>query len=71
MWVNGCGTTYARLSDLTNYFPLAGGAIGANGITWGEASLPQDTAPQYVCTIDSFAAGGRQKWASIADLKHS
>lgn len=43
--------------------------IGANGIRWGTTSLPQDTAPQYICTIDGFANGGRQKWASIADLK--
>lgn len=43
--------------------------IGSNGIRWGTTSLPQDTAPQYVCTIDGFANGGRQKWASIADLK--
>ena len=43
--------------------------IGPNGIRWNMTSLPQDQAPQYVCTIDGFANGGRQKWASIADLK--
>lgn len=56
--------------DTTN--PIASGDysnIGSNGIRWGASSLPQDTAPQYVCTIDAFANGGRQKWASIADLK--
>lgn len=61
--------TMALTSDLANYFPLSGGAIGANGIQWEDASLPQDTAPQFICTIDAFAAGGRQKWASLADLK--
>ena len=61
--------TMALTSDLANYFPLAGGVIGANGIQWGTDSLPQDNTPQFICTIDAFAAGGRQKWASIADLK--
>lgn len=42
--------------------------IGDTGIRWGTNSLPQDTAPQYICTIDGFANGGRQKWASIADV---
>lgn len=42
--------------------------IGDNGIRWGTNSLPQDTAPQYICTIDGFANGGRQKWASVADV---
>lgn len=27
VWVNGCGTTYARLSDLSNYLPLSGGTM--------------------------------------------
>ena len=46
------------------------GNIGNNGIRWGnETQLPQDTAPQFVLTIDSFANGGRTKWASIANLK--
>ena len=26
-WVNGCGTTYTRLSDLSNYLPLSGGTL--------------------------------------------
>jgi hypothetical protein len=51
----------ALTSDLANYFPLAGGVIGANGICWGTDSLPQDREPKYVCTIDGFAQGGRQK----------
>lgn len=85
-WVNGCGTTYARLSDLDNRLALDGsntmtgklnlklygsneGNIGPNGIAWDTTSLPQDTAPQFVCTIDGFASGGRQKWASIDDLR--
>lgn len=59
----------ALYSDLANYFPLAGGSIGANGISWDASSLPQDTAPQFICTIDAFANGGRQKWASLTDLK--
>lgn len=34
VWVNGCGTTYARLSDLSNYLPLSGGTIkGTSGDT--------------------------------------
>ena len=45
------------------------GNIGPNGIRWNDTSLPQDTAPQYICTIDGFAVGGRQKWASLTDLK--
>lgn len=87
VWVNGCGTTYARLSDITNNaLALDGsntmtgklnlkatganeGNIGTNGIRWNLDSLPQDTAPQYVCTIDGFANGGRQKWATVIDLK--
>lgn len=43
--------------------------IGTNGIRWGTDSLPQDTNPQYICTIDAFASGGRQKWASVSDLR--
>lgn len=43
--------------------------IGDNGIRWGTTSLPQDSAPQYFCTIDAFASGGRQKWASLASVK--
>ena len=45
------------------------GNIGPNGIRWNTDSLPQDTAPLYVCTIEGFAQGGRQKWASIDDLR--
>lgn len=85
-WVNGCGTTYARLSDVNTRLALDGsntmtgklnlktygpneGNIGPNGIGWDTTSLPEDTAPQFICTIDGFAQGGRQKWASIANLK--
>lgn len=68
-WKSPSELGLATTTDLANYFPLAGGTIGANGISWGTASLPEDTAPQYVCTIDAFALGGRQKWASIANLK--
>jgi hypothetical protein len=35
--------------------------IGDNGIRWGSVSLPQDTAPSFICTIDAFNQGGRQK----------
>ena len=45
------------------------GNIGVNGIRWNSDSLPEDTAPQYFCTIDGFANGGRQKWASLANVK--
>ena len=45
------------------------GNIGTNGIRWNLDSLPQDTAPQYVCTIEGFALGGRQKWSTVLDLK--
>ena len=45
------------------------GNIGSNGIRWNSDSLPEDTAPQYICTIDAFASGGRQKWTSMANLK--
>lgn len=86
VWVNGCGSTYARTSDLDTRLALDGsntmtgklnlksygpneGNIGSNGIAWDTTSLPEDTAPQFVCTIDGFANGGRQKWASIANLK--
>lgn len=84
-WVNGCGTTYARLSDLNNKLSLDGsntmtgvlnlkasGAnetnIGANGIRWNLDSLPQSTTPEYVCVIDGFAVGGRQKWSTVLDV---
>lgn len=43
--------------------------IGSNGIRWDTASLPQDYNIDYVCTIDGFANGGRQKWASFNNLK--
>lgn len=43
--------------------------VGDNGIRWGTNSLPQDTAPQFICTIDAFADGGRQKWTQLSDLK--
>ena len=45
------------------------GNVGANGIRWNSDSLPEDTVPQYFCTIDGFANGGRQKWASLANVK--
>ena len=45
------------------------GNIGSNGIRWNSDSLPEDTAPQFVCTINSFADGGRQNWCSIGNLK--
>ena len=89
VWATGNGTTYARLSDITNKALTIDGSntmtgnlnlrasganetnIGPNGIRWGTDSLPQDNAPQYICTIDSFANGGRQKWASVSDLGNS
>lgn len=43
--------------------------IGPNGIRWNLDSLPQSTTPEYVCVIDGFAAGGRQKWSTVLDLK--
>lgn len=84
-WVNGCGTTYARLSDLNNKLALDGsntmtgklnlkasgnneGNIGVNGIRWNLDSLPQSTEPEYVCVIDGFAVGGRQKWSTVLDV---
>lgn len=45
------------------------GNIGPNGIRWNLDSLPQSTAPEYVCVIDGFAIGGRQKWTTVLDLK--
>ncbi len=38
--------------------------IGDNGIRWNSSSLLEDNTADFVCTIDAFAAGGRQKWAS-------
>lgn len=43
--------------------------IGSNGIRWNSTSLPEQTSPQYFCVIDGFANGGRQKWASLANVK--
>lgn len=43
--------------------------IGSNGIRWNSTSLPQDTTVDYICTMDPFASGGRQKWCSLATLK--
>ena len=45
------------------------GGIGSNGICWDSSSLPQDNNPQYICTIDAFASGGKQKWTTLASLK--
>lgn len=87
-WVNGCGTTYARLSDLDSRLALNGsntmtgklnlaatgansGNIGSNGIRWNLDSLPQSTEPEYVCVIDGFAIGGRQKWSTVLDVQEA
>lgn len=48
-----------------------GSNIGSNGIRWNSDSLPEDTAPAYVNTIDGFAAGGRQKWCYLSTLKNA
>lgn len=48
-----------------------GGNIGSNGIRWNSDSLPEDTAPAYVNTIDAFAYGGRQKWCYLSTLKNA
>ncbi len=45
------------------------GNLGDNGIRWDANSLPQDTNPNFICTIDAFSDGGRQKWASMDSLK--
>jgi hypothetical protein len=44
------------------------GNIGNNGIRWNLASLPQSIEPEYVCVIDGFAIGGRQKWSTVLDV---
>lgn len=73
-------TSYALALDGTNTMTgklnlLASGNnetnIGDNGIRWGTDSLPQDEAPRFVCTIDAFDQGGRQKWAQVFDLAAS
>ena len=43
--------------------------IGSNGIRWDGTSLPEDEDPAYLCTIESFASGGRQKWTKFETLK--
>ena len=65
--LDGSNTMTGKL-NLKAYGPNEGN-IGPNGIGWDTTSLPQDTAPQFICTIDGFTNGGRQKWASLADLK--
>lgn len=45
------------------------GNIGNNGIRWDTNSLPEDTSPNYILTIDSFANGGRQKWSTMSNIK--
>lgn len=44
------------------------GNIGDNGIRWNLESLPQSIEPEYVCVIDGFAIGGRQKWSTVLDV---
>lgn len=44
--------------------------IGNNGIRWGYNSLPALSNPEFVCSIDSFASGGRQKYTSVGDLRN-
>ena len=57
-WVNGCGTTYARLSDLSNYLPLSGGKMtGRISFADGNA-IPETDDLQFIAGIESYADGG-------------
>ena len=58
VWVNGCGTTYARLSDLSNYLPLSGGKMtGRISFADGNA-IPETDDLQFIAGIESYADGG-------------
>lgn len=65
------GNVFSGVQTFADTIQLKAGSpnIGSNGIRWDANSLPQDSAPKYICTIDAFANGGRQKWATIENLK--
>lgn len=69
-WASGCGTTYARLSDLSGYVPLAGGSLtGRITVNASNPSVFTRSGSDTPILVDStatstyiqFAAGGATK----------